>query len=103
MGAIAPNTPTLGGGPSISCSAAPPLPSGLSIDPNTCVISGTPTAAAAQATYTITAKNNAGSNTTTVTITVNAAQAPTPARPNTQQPDGTIASQLCAAITTSPT
>ena len=43
---ITPNVPTIGGGVVFTCTA-PSLPAGLSIHPTTCVLSGTPTAAAA--------------------------------------------------------
>jgi hypothetical protein len=51
-------------------SVSPTLPAGLSIDPNTGVISGTPSAAALADTYTVTASNAGGSTTATVTISV---------------------------------
>ena len=53
----------------------PTLPPGLSIDPNTGVISGTPTAVAASATYTVEGSNATGS----VTAAVNPTTAVTPA------------------------
>jgi len=49
---------------------APALPAGLSIDPATGTISGTPTAASASATYTVTATDTTGSTTATVDIEV---------------------------------
>lgn len=48
----------------------PALPAGLSINANTGVISGTPTAEVASAIYTVTATNAVGSTTTTVTVAV---------------------------------
>jgi hypothetical protein len=48
----------------------PALPTGLSIDPATGVISGTPTGVSPSTTYTITATNSVGSGTTTVTFSV---------------------------------
>jgi hypothetical protein len=51
------------GGLSITCSINPDLPTGLSIDPNTCVISGTPTIASPSASYTVTATNSVASAT----------------------------------------
>ncbi|MDB4904195.1 MAG: hypothetical protein JWQ63_3476 [Mucilaginibacter sp.] len=47
-----------------------PLPSGLTFDPTTGIISGTPTAVLPATVYTITAYNAGGSSTTTVNITV---------------------------------
>ncbi|MGK5082516.1 putative Ig domain-containing protein [Bdellovibrionota bacterium FG-1] len=68
---IATLTPTLGGGPVTSCTSAPPLPLGLSINNTTCVISGTPTAVTPTANYTLTASNSGGSATASISITVN--------------------------------
>ena len=51
-------------------SVSPTLPSGLSIDSTTGVVSGTPTAAAASASYTVTASNAGGNTTANVTIAV---------------------------------
>ena len=51
----------------------PTLPSGLSLDAASGVISGTPAVVAASATYTVTATNGTGSTTATVTIEVSAA------------------------------
>ena len=48
----------------------PTLPGGLSIDPGSGTISGTPSALASQTTYTITASNSGGSTTATIQITV---------------------------------
>ncbi len=48
------------------------LPAGLSIDPLTGIISGTPSAAAALAVYTVTATNDGGNGTFPITITVKA-------------------------------
>ncbi len=50
----------------------PPIANGLSFNPNTGTIFGTPTAVADAVTYTITATNATGMNTATVTITVQA-------------------------------
>jgi gliding motility-associated-like protein len=47
-----------------------PLPAGLSFDPKTGIITGTPTVVSPAATYTVTAYNLGGSSTTTVTISV---------------------------------
>ncbi len=68
--AIAANAPTSTGGAVGAYTVTPPLPAGLSIDPGTGVISGTPTAVVPKATYTIKASNFIGSTTATVTLTV---------------------------------
>lgn len=51
-------------------SVSPALPSGLSLNPATGAISGTPTAVTAQATYTITAANATGSTTFALSLKV---------------------------------
>lgn len=71
--AISANTPTSGGGPITAYSIAPALPAGLSLDAQTGIISGTPTATTAAATYTVTGTNVTGSTTATLQITVVAA------------------------------
>jgi hypothetical protein len=53
-----------------SYSVSPALPAGLSLDPTSGQISGTPTAPAAAATYTITATNASGSSTFGLSIAV---------------------------------
>jgi hypothetical protein len=72
--AITPDLPGTAGGPITSYSVSPALPPGLSLNPSTGVISGTPTAAAAQNTYVVTGSNSGGSVTAAVspTIMVNA-------------------------------
>ncbi|MCB1193750.1 MAG: putative Ig domain-containing protein [Leptospiraceae bacterium] len=62
---------TLGGGTPTSCTSSPSLPTGLSIDNTTCVISGTPTATQSATDYTITVSNSGGSNSVTINITIN--------------------------------
>jgi gliding motility-associated-like protein len=52
-------------------SVSPSLPAGLSLDPVTGIISGTPLELSAQRNYTITATNNGGSATFVIPITVN--------------------------------
>lgn len=69
--AITPNTPTSGGGAVANYAVTPPLPSGLTLNSTTGVISGTPTSVSAATNYTVTASNAAGSTTATVNITVN--------------------------------
>ncbi len=68
--AIAPNTPTYVGGPVIQYGISPQLPAGLSIDPVTGVITGTPTATSAATSYTVTATNSGGATTTVLSIAV---------------------------------
>ncbi|TGL22452.1 DUF1554 domain-containing protein [Leptospira yanagawae] len=51
-----------------SCSVNPALPSGLSLHPTTCVISGTPTDSQSSANYTVTTTD--GTNTDTETISI---------------------------------
>lgn len=69
---VTPTTLQNNGSTITSCNSSPALPAGLSIDPSTCVISGTATVAVAGVTYTITAANSAGSSTgAAVTLTVN--------------------------------
>ena len=69
ISAVTPSTLT--GSP--ACSVLPSLPSGLTLDPGTCVISGTPTAVTALDTYTITATNGGGSVTFDLDLEVNLA------------------------------
>ncbi|MDA2946016.1 MAG: delta-60 repeat domain-containing protein, partial [Actinomycetota bacterium] len=67
--AVSPLIPTVTGTVT-SWSVSPALPTGLTLDPSTGVISGTPTTATASATYTITATNGAGTDTYDITIEV---------------------------------
>eukprot|EP00747_Dinoflagellata_sp_TGD_P031578 gnl/TRDRNA2_/TRDRNA2_135381_c0_seq1.p2 gnl/TRDRNA2_/TRDRNA2_135381_c0~~gnl/TRDRNA2_/TRDRNA2_135381_c0_seq1.p2 ORF type:complete len:481 (-),score=107.90 gnl/TRDRNA2_/TRDRNA2_135381_c0_seq1:182-1624(-) len=57
---------------SLSCSFSiePPLPDGLSFDPKTGAISGTPTAVTEETSHVITASNASGSSTTTLVLQV---------------------------------
>ena len=73
---IASNAPSNSGGTVVSYGVSPALPTGLSLDTTTGIISGTPTAITALATYTVTATNTGGNTTKALTITVNDA-APT--------------------------
>ena len=73
-----PNNPVLvlypttgGGGAPTGFAVSPSLPSGLSMDPVTGVISGTPTAVTPAADYTVTATNSVGSASRTLNLTVN--------------------------------
>ncbi|MGO9765067.1 MAG: beta-propeller fold lactonase family protein [Myxococcaceae bacterium] len=68
---IPPNMPSSGGGTVTGYSVSPTLPAGLSLDPGSGILSGTPTAIAATAGYTVTATNSGGSTTVSVSITVN--------------------------------
>ncbi len=68
--AITPNTVVSTGGTIASFSVAPPLPAGLSLDPTTGTVSGTPTAIVANSTYTVTATNSIGSATVGLQIAV---------------------------------
>ncbi|MEI7508721.1 MAG: Ig domain-containing protein [Flavobacterium sp.] len=54
-------------------SVAPALPTGLSLNPTTGIISGTPTTLSTATSYTITATNSYGTATTTISITVSTA------------------------------
>lgn len=69
--AIPANTPSHGGGPVDGYTVTPTLPAGLSMNPTSGAITGTPTVLAARATYTITAANSGGSTTAALSIAVN--------------------------------
>src|SRR5690606_29064617 len=68
--AIAPNRPTSAGGAVTSWQVTPELPAGLSLDPQSGVVSGTPENVAPETTYVITASNSGGSTSTELRITV---------------------------------
>lgn len=72
---IAPTTAYTAGGfdGDITYSIAPALPAGLSLDPATGVVSGTPTEFSAAAAYTVTASAGAQSQTATINISVSSA------------------------------
>ncbi|NDE18628.1 hypothetical protein EBZ80_27370, partial [bacterium] len=74
---ISPLAPTVGGGTVTAYSVSPDLPSGLSINPSTGTISGTPSSVSSSASYTVTASNADGSTTASVSVTVNPASLPT--------------------------
>lgn len=67
---ITPLTPANTGGAAASWAIAPTLPAGLSLNPTTGQISGTPTAVSASTLYTVTATNAAGNGTATLTLAV---------------------------------
>ncbi|RQH01119.1 kelch repeat-containing protein [Paraburkholderia dinghuensis] len=67
---IIPDTLSSSGGPITQCSVSPPLPAGLSLDPHTCAISGTPNGVSPDTIYTIDAGNGAGSESIKVEIEV---------------------------------
>ncbi|MCI0151917.1 putative Ig domain-containing protein [Paraburkholderia sediminicola] len=69
---ITPNEPVTSGGEITQFSVSPALPSGLSLDPQTGIISGTPTAVTAPATYVVTGSNSAGSVTAQLAFEVRA-------------------------------
>ncbi len=62
-------TPTMVGTPT-NCVSAPTLPTGLSINPLNCAITGTPTVLSGNTSYTITASNTSGNTSTTIGISV---------------------------------
>ncbi len=79
------NSPTSTGGAVTSYGVTPALPAGLSIDDDTGIITGTPTAVTVKASYTVMASNLTGSTTATLTLTVNAAAAGVQFIPNMNQ------------------
>lgn len=68
--AIAPNTPSSGGGAVSSYAVNPALPAGLTLNTTTGVITGTPGTAAPATNYTVTATNAGGSASVGLSITV---------------------------------
>jgi hypothetical protein len=68
---ITPLSPSISGGAVDSYSVSPSLPSGLSINSSTGVISGTPSVASSSTNYTITATNSVGNSSVTISIIVN--------------------------------
>lgn len=87
-----PNT----GGAIASCSITPALPAGLSLDPQTCLISGTPTALASLTSHTVLATNVGGSATTTISIQVS------DINPNIVYPSSPYSLVLGQAVTLTP-
>ena len=82
---IAPIAPANTAGAVTSFGVSPALPAGISLDDDTGIISGTPTAVTAQSSYTVMASNLTGNATATLTITVNAAAAGVQFIPNMNQ------------------
>ncbi|MFN8010559.1 MAG: kelch repeat-containing protein [Holophagaceae bacterium] len=67
---IPPNAPSSSGGPVSTYAVSPALPSGLTLDPSTGVLTGTPGTVTPQAAYTVTASNAAGSATVDLVLQV---------------------------------
>jgi hypothetical protein len=67
---------TLTGDPTIVVTVSPSLPAGLSLDPATGCITGTPTSATVATNYTFTATNSAGTDTDSINVTVDAVTPP---------------------------
>jgi len=67
---ITPVSPANAGGAVTHNAVSPALPAGLSLDPTTGLLSGTPTALAASATYTVTASDSGGPTTAGLTFAV---------------------------------
>jgi uncharacterized repeat protein (TIGR01451 family) len=74
--AIASDTPSLSGGTPTSWTVAPALPAGLSLNPSTGLITGTPAAAAASAAFTVTATNSGGAAQVSLRLAINPAPGP---------------------------
>ncbi|WP_083860213.1 kelch repeat-containing protein [Cupriavidus sp. BIS7] len=73
---ITPNTPITTGGEITQYSVSPALPAGLTLDPQTGIITGTPTAVTAPAVYTVTGSNSVDSLQTQLTLEVQAQVVP---------------------------
>ena len=65
------NTPSNAGGVVLSYSVSPTLPTGLTLNATSGIVSGTPSVISAAANYTVTATNSGGATTTALTITIN--------------------------------
>jgi N-acetylneuraminic acid mutarotase len=68
--AMTPDQPSSTGGPILSYGVSPALPTGLSLDPATGIVSGTPAAITPSATYVVTATNTGGSATANLILAV---------------------------------
>jgi len=78
----------------LSYAVSPALPSGLSLNSSTGVVSGTPSASQSATSYTVTGTGSgSGSATATISITVSAAPA---LSPSTQSVSGTVGSSITA-------
>ena len=69
--AVLANTPSSTGGAIASYAVSPALPTGLTLNPSTGVISGTPSVVRASANYTVMGSNAEGATSTVLAITVN--------------------------------
>jgi hypothetical protein len=90
---IAPDSPSNSGGAITSYGVAPALPAGLNLDPNSGVISGTPTAVTPGAAYVVTGTNSGGPTQASLTLTVN------DAAPALGSPTGTYTWHTGSAVT----
>lgn len=70
--AIAADAPNNQGGTVVTYSVSPALPAGLTLNPSTGAITGTPTVISSATGYTVTAANSGGSTTAVLLFTVNA-------------------------------
>jgi N-acetylneuraminic acid mutarotase len=68
--AMTPDVPSSTGGPIVSYGVSPQLPAGLSFDPATGIVSGTPAAITPAATYVVTATNTGGTTTANLILSV---------------------------------
>ncbi|MBK8419161.1 Ig domain-containing protein [Candidatus Villigracilis saccharophilus] len=68
--AITENCPTVSGGKATAFTVSPALPAGLSLDPSTGVITGTPITVVAQTSYVVTVKNATGSVSATLSLSI---------------------------------
>jgi hypothetical protein len=98
--AITTVTPANTGETATTWSISSPLPSGLSFNTSTGVISGTPTSTSTSNTYTVTATNSSGSATTTVTVSASAIVSMLSAPGNTVPGAPTIGTAAATGATT---